>query len=63
MADGFVLFVSSPNGYALHEYEGEVPLVGEEFEDDAGNVVVITKIGASPLPGDNRPCAYSVGKR
>jgi hypothetical protein len=63
MTDGFLLFVSSPNGYALHEYDGEVPVVGEEFEDEAGNVLVITKVGASPLPGDTRLCAYSVGKR
>jgi hypothetical protein len=24
--------------------------------------LVVNKVGASPLPGDNRACAFSVGK-
>ena len=40
--------------------DGELPEVGHEFDED-GLTLVITKIGASPLPGDTRPCAFSVG--
>jgi hypothetical protein len=58
---GYVLFLWSPNGYTLREAHGEPPPVGHEFEE-GGRMVVVTKIGASPLPGDTRPCAYSVGK-
>jgi hypothetical protein len=65
MADGngsgHILFLWSPNGYTLRETAGDPPPVGLEFED-GGRTLVITKIGASPLPGDLRPCAYSVGK-
>ena len=58
---GYLLFVWSPTGYALRELDGEPPPVGHELEDD-GRVLVVTKVGASPLPGDSRPCAFSVGK-
>jgi hypothetical protein len=56
-----VIFVWSPTGYTLREGEGDPPPIGHEFEDN-GRLLVVTKIGASPLPGDERPCAYSVGK-
>jgi len=58
---GHVIFVWSPTGYTLREADGEPPPVGHEFEDN-GRMLVVTKIGASPLPNDDRPCAYSVGK-
>jgi len=58
---GYLLFVWSPTGYLLREVEGEPPQVGQEIED--GDLrLVVNKIGASPLPGDSRPCVYSVGK-
>jgi len=55
---GYLLFVWSPSGYTLREQEGEVPRVGDEVEDG----LVITKLGPSPVPGDTRPCAFSMGK-
>ncbi len=58
--NGYLLFVWSPGGYTLREMEGELPEVGHELED-GGRRLVITKVGASPLPGDSRPCAFSVG--
>jgi hypothetical protein len=61
MADGYLLFVWSPAGYELRELQGDPPTVGQELEAD-GHTIVINKVGASPLPGDSRPCAYSVGK-
>jgi hypothetical protein len=55
---GYVLFVWSPTGYSLREQPGEVPRVGDEVEEG----LVVTKVGPSPVPGDTRPCAYSMGK-
>ncbi len=58
MTDGtYLLFVSKPSGYELHERQGEVPEVGAEIESENGSLRV-TKIAPSPLPGDSRPCAY-----
>ena len=59
--NGYLLFLWSPVGYTLRELPGEPPAVGFEFED-GGHTLVISKVGASPLPGDRRACAYSVGK-
>ena len=55
---GHVLFLWSPTGYSLREAEGPPPPVGRELEH-AGRRLVVVKIGASPLPGDTRPCAYA----
>ena len=41
--------------------EGSPPQPGHEFEDGEYTLVV-NKVGASPFPGDNRACAFSVGK-
>jgi hypothetical protein len=53
--------VWSPAGYTLREMEGTPPQLGHEFEDGE-HILVVSKVGASPLPGDNRACAFSVGK-
>ncbi len=58
---GHLLFLWSPAGYTLREAAGAAPPVGHEIANGELTVVV-TKIGASPLPGDTRPCAYTVGK-
>jgi hypothetical protein len=58
---GYLLFLWSPAGYTLREMQGELPPVGHEFEEGALKLVV-NKIGASPMPGDTRPCVFSVGK-
>jgi len=55
------VFVWSPTGYTLREAAGEPPSPGDELEED-GRTLVVTKVGASPLPGDARPCVYTVGK-
>ncbi len=56
----YLLFVSRPTGYELTEREGEPPAPGMEVELDQGAAgrFFVTKIGPSPLPGDDRPCAY-----
>jgi hypothetical protein len=35
--------------------------MGEEVAN-GDLTVVVAKLGSSPLPGDTRPCAYTVGK-
>ena len=55
--NGYLLFVWKPSGYELREVEGDVPAVGAEVEQD-GQKLQVTKIAPSPLPGDQRPCAY-----
>jgi hypothetical protein len=54
----YLLFVWSPSGYTVREVDGDPPAIGAEVEEG----LVISKIGASPFPGDARPCAYSMGK-
>jgi hypothetical protein len=54
-----LLFLWAPTGYQLVERAGEPPAVGSEVELD-GRTERVTKVGASPLPGDTRPCAYLI---
>jgi hypothetical protein len=53
----YVLFVWKPSGWELREREGDPPAVGEEVEED-GVRMTVTKLAPSPLPGDDRRCAY-----
>ncbi len=57
MAAGHLLFVWKPSGYELHETEGDPPAVGAEVEQ-GGETMRVTKVAPSPLPGDQRLCAY-----
>jgi hypothetical protein len=56
-AEKYLLFVWKPTGYELHERDGEVPSVGTEIDVEEGRMVV-TRLAPSPLPGDERQCAY-----
>ena len=56
----YLLFVWTPTGYELREQEGELPKIGDEVEVDE-QPLRVTKLGVSPLPGDQRPCAFSLG--
>jgi hypothetical protein len=60
MAEKYLLFVSKPTGYELREREGDVPAVGTVLDDENGRMMV-TRVAPSPLPGDDRPCAYLQG--
>jgi hypothetical protein len=53
----YLLFISKPTGYELREREGDVPSVGSVLDEEDGRMMV-TRIGPSPLPGDDRRCAY-----
>ena len=60
MAEGkHLLFISKPTGYELLEREGEPPAVGSEVElDEGAGAHFVSKIAPSPLPHDDRSCAY-----
>jgi len=58
--NGYLVFVWAPSGYRLSVRDGELPAVGSELEEDDRRLVV-SKIGASPLPGDPRKCVYLQG--
>lgn len=58
MADKYVLFISRPTGYELAEREGELPAPGSDLELEDGGRFVVLKIAPSPLPQDDRLCAY-----
>ena len=52
-------FVSTPTGYRLEDREGDPPPVGSRIsEADLPELLVVTKIGPSPLPNDSRACAF-----
>jgi hypothetical protein len=53
----YLLFVWKPSGYELRERDGEPPGVGDVLEEDEVRMTV-TKVGPSPLPSDDRRCAY-----
>ena len=53
----YLLFIWKPTGYELREREGDVPSVGSVLDEEDGRMKV-TRIGPSPLPGDDRRCAY-----
>lgn len=53
----YLLFIWKPTGYELRERDGELPALGAVLDEEEGRMVV-TRIGPSPLPGDDRRCAY-----
>jgi hypothetical protein len=55
----YLLFVWKTTGYELREQDGDPPEAGAEVEQEDGRFRV-SKLGPSPLPGDERACAYLV---
>jgi hypothetical protein len=54
----YLVFVSKPSGYELLERDGEPPEPGSEVEVDEGLRYTVIKLAPSPLPQDDRTCAY-----
>ncbi|HEV3480352.1 MAG TPA: hypothetical protein VG144_13020 [Gaiellaceae bacterium] len=54
----YLLFVWKPTGYELREREGELPAVGAVVEEEEDGQMLVTRVGPSPLPADERRCAY-----
>ncbi len=57
MADTHLRFVWKPTGYELRVRDGEAPPVGADVEEDDVRMIVV-KVAPSPLPSDDRACAY-----
>jgi hypothetical protein len=58
-SDGkYLLFLSRPSGYELLERDGEAPEPGAEVEIEDGGRYTVIKLAPSPLPQDERTCAY-----
>jgi hypothetical protein len=58
MADKHLVFVPGHGGYELAERDGDAPRPGEEVELDGNGRYVVVKVTSSPLPQDERACAY-----
>ena len=59
MAGKHLLFVSRPTGYELVEREGDPPTPGAYVDlEENGARFEVVKVAPSPLPQDDRPCAY-----
>jgi hypothetical protein len=56
-ATGHLVFIWKTSGYELGERPGEAPAAGTEVEEGEKRFVVV-KLAPSPLPGDDRVCAY-----
>jgi len=54
---GYLVFAWTPAGYSLHESAGDVPEIGSLVSVD-GQEYAVAKLARSPLPGDERRCAY-----
>jgi hypothetical protein len=55
-----LVFVPTPNEYLLLQRLGPVPSSGDRLEvpEAQGRQLVVSKVASSPLPGDERRCAY-----
>lgn len=53
-----LLFVWKTTGYELAERDGEPPSVGSVIDVEEGLRMEVNRVSPSPLPGDNRRCAY-----
>ena len=54
---GYLVFAWTPGGYALHERTGDLPEIGALVSVN-GNEYAVAKLARSPLPDDERRCAY-----
>jgi len=59
MAGKHILFVSRPTGYELVERDGDPPTPGTQVDlEENGARFEVVKVAPSPLPQDDRLCAY-----
>jgi hypothetical protein len=59
MAGKHILFISRPTGYELVERDGDPPSPGSQVDlEENGARFEVVKVAPSPLPQDDRPCAY-----
>ena len=55
----YVVFSAVPSGYRLAVAFGRLPEPGDQIAASDGGSAEVLRIGASPLPGDRRPCVFS----
>ena len=55
----YVVFSSVPSGYRLAVAFGRLPGPGDQIVASDDGSVEVLRIGASPLPGDRRPCVFA----
>jgi hypothetical protein len=53
----YLLYVWKTSGYELEDRSGELPQIGS-IVNVQGVSLMVSKIAASPLPSDPRPCVY-----
>jgi DNA-binding response OmpR family regulator len=59
---GYLVFYWRPSGYGLEERQGKLPEIGQKIAlDGASWRLTVSKIGNSPLPGDERLCVFLEG--
>lgn len=61
-AAGYVLLLTTAEGYRLVARPGTAPPPGEQVVEE-GRVYRVLRPGASPLPGDRRPCLLALPDR
>ena len=56
----YVAFVTTDEGYRVVDCEGAPPFLGQviELPGHEGTMLRVARLGRSPLPFDDRPCAY-----
>jgi hypothetical protein len=57
-ARAHLLFVPTGERYQLVGREGPAPTIGAEIALEGGRRFVVSKLASSPLPADERRCAY-----
>jgi hypothetical protein len=58
LAHAHLLFVPTGKRYQLVGRDGPAPAVGVEIALEGGRRFVVSKLASSPLPADERRCAY-----
>ncbi len=57
-AESYVAFVPTSAGYRLIELSGSAPRAGDDVDAGANGILRVRRVSRSPLPFDERPCAY-----
>jgi hypothetical protein len=58
VAGKHLLFITRATGYELAERDGDPPAPGEYVQLNGEDRFVVSKVAPSPLPDDDRTCAY-----
>ena len=57
---GYRFFASKPSGYELRARHGALRGVGDDVVEEEDGRLRVSKLAPSPLPGDERRCAYAI---